>query len=348
MKKALSVLLMALVAVSLFANGAAEGTAASADGNTVIDTLRIMYVPSREPAEIVTVTEPLKDLLKSELAGLGYTVNNVDISVGTSYEAVGVALTAGSADVSVGMPANTYLLYDQGCDVILTATRDGLSVDSDDPRDWNNNEPITASTEQAVGYRALMIAGPSAKGQELRDKVNAGQALTWDDLNSANWAVMGSTSSAGYVYPTMWLMNNYDGKTIADLEHTVQVDSYPSAFARLASGQVDILCTFADARRDYEDDWTSTFGRTASVWEETDVIGVTPMIYNDTVCVSKSSPVMTEDFVSALQQAFMNLNKTQEGRDVIAIYSHTGYMPATSADYDNERVAQEIMRSLNN
>ncbi len=344
MKKIMTVCLVALSAMSLFAGGSGESTAAD---SSVIENLRIMYVPSREPEEIITATEPLKELLTQELAAQGYTVENIDISVGTNYEAVGVALTAGSADVSVGMPANTYLLYDKGCDVILTATRDGLSVDSDDPKDWNSNEPITASTEQAVGYRALIIAGPSEKGKELAAKVNAGEALSWDDLNSANWAVMSSTSSAGYVYPTMWIMENYDNKTIADLAHTVQVDSYPSAFARLASGQVDVLCTFADARRDYEDDWNTTFGMQNSIWEDTDLIGVTPMIYNDTVCVSKTSEIMTDDFVDALQQAFMNLNKTEEGKGVIAIYSHTGYLPATSSDYDNERVAQEIMKSLN-
>ncbi len=344
MKKALMVFAVALMALSLFAQGGSE-SAVSESGNTIIRDLNIMYVPSREPSEIIMVTEPLKNLLTTELASLGYDVENVNISVGTNYEAVGIALSAGTADVAVGMPANTYILYEDGCDVILTATRDGLSVDSDDPRDWNNNEPITASQNQAVGYRALIIAGPSAKGQELAAKVNAGEALTWDDLNSANWAVMSSTSSAGYVYPTIWLMENYEGKTIGDLQHTVQVDSYPSAFARLASGQVDVLCTFADARRDYEEDWVTTFGRTADIWTETDLIGVTPMIYNDTVCVSKTSKTITPEFVSVLQTAFMNLNKTEEGRAVIAIYSHTGYLPATSSDYDNERIAQEIMRN---
>ena len=314
MKKILTVCLVALAAMSLFAGGSSESTGTD---SKVIENLRIMYVPSREPEEIITATEPLKKILTEELAAQGYTVENIDISVGTNYEAVGVALTA------------------------------GLSVDSDDPRDWNNNEPITASTEQAVGYRAIIVAGPSEKGKELAAKVNAGEALTWDDLNSANWAVMSSTSSAGYVYPTMWIMENYDNKTIADLAHTVQVDSYPSAFARLASGQVDVLCTFADARRDYEEDWNTTFGMQNSIWEDTDLIGVTPMIYNDTVCVSKTSEIMTDDFVAALQQAFMNLNKTEEGRQAIAIYSHTGYLPATSSDYDNERTAQEIMRSLN-
>ena len=341
MKKATAILLALMLAASLFAGGSSD-----ASGDKVIKDLNIVYVPSREPSEIILVTEPLKGLLTSELAAQGYEVKNINISVGTNYEAVGIDLSAGTADIAVGMPANTYILYEDGADVILTATRDGLSVDSDDPRDWNNNKPTEASAEnQAVGYRALVIAGPSAKGQELARKVNSGEKLSWDDLNSANWSVMSSTSSAGYVYPTIYLMDNYDGKTIGDLQHTVQVDSYPSAFARLASGQVDVLCTFADARRDYAGQWNTAFGRTKSIWEETDVVAVTPMIYNDTVCVSSTSDTITPEFVSALQTAFMNLNKTEEGRNVIAIYSHSGYLPAQSSDYDNERKAQEIMRN---
>ncbi len=343
MKKVVLVLTMVLLSLSLFANGSTE----SAADSHVIDNLIVYYVPSRDPGEIITQTAPLRDLLKTELAKEGYTVNDVTIEVGTTYEAVGVALSTGSADVGL-IPANTYILYDDGCDVILTATRDGLSVESDDPRDWNNNEPITASEDQVVGYRALMIAGPSEKGKALAAKVNAGEALTWDDLNGASWAVMSSTSPAGYVYPSIWMMENYDGKTIADLQNTVVADSYASAFARLASGQIDVLVTYADARRDYEDEWTTTFGRTSSIWDDTDVIGVTPMIYNDTVSVSKVSEKMTPEFIEALQNAFMRLDETEEGRQVIAVYSHTGYQKATSADYDNERLAQQMIQSVSN
>ena len=79
---------------------------------------------------------------------------------------------------------------------ILTATRDGLSIDSDNAKDWNDDaSPPSPPTEQVTSYRALMIAGPSDKGQELAAKVNAGEELTWDDLNSANWSVMGTSSS---------------------------------------------------------------------------------------------------------------------------------------------------------
>lgn len=320
-------------------------TASSETSNKKIDTLRIAFVPSREPEEIITATEPLKQMLTDELATLGYDVGEVDITVGTSYEAVGEALAAGTADVGL-IPGGTYVLYDDGCDVLLTATRDGLSIDSDNAKDWNDNAPTEPTTEQVTSYRALMIAGPSEKGKELAAKVNAGEALTWEDVSSANWSVANSSSPAGYIYPSLWLQENFD-KNITDLPHAVQSDSYGSAFARLASGQVDILCTYADARRDYEDEWTTEYGMTNSIWDDTAVVGVTPAIYNDTISVSKTSPIMDDDFKQALGQAFINIGNTEEGKEVIAIYSHNGYQWAKSSDYDSERAAQEMVQSLN-
>ena len=320
-------------------------TATSETSNKKIDTLRIAFVPSREPEEIITATEPLKQMLTDELATLGYDVGEVDITVGTSYEAVGEALAAGTADVGL-IPGGTYVLYDDGCDVLLTATRDGLSIDSDNAKDWNDNAPTEPTTEQVTSYRALMIAGPSEKGKELAAKVNAGEALTWEDVSSANWSVANSSSPAGYIYPSLWLQENFD-KNITDLPHAVQSDSYGSAFARLASGQVDIVCTYADARRDYEDEWTTEYGMTNSIWDDTAVVGVTPAIYNDTISVSKTSPIMDDDFKQALGQAFINIGNTEEGKEVIAIYSHNGYQWAKSEDYDSERAAQEMIQSLN-
>lgn len=327
-----------------------EGSSAPATSekevaSTKIDTLRIAFVPSREPEEIITATEPLKQMLTDELAKLGYEVGEVDITVGTSYEAVGEALSAGTADVGL-IPGGTYVLYDDGCDVLLTATRDGLSIDSDNPKDWNDNAPTEPTTEQVTSYRALLIAGPSEKGKELAAKVNAGEALTWEDVSSANWSVANSSSPAGYIYPSLWLQENYE-MNITDLPHAVQSDSYGSAFARLASGQVDIVCTYADARRDYEDEWTTEYGMTNSIWDDTAVVGVTPAIYNDTISVSKTSPIMDDAFKSALSEAFINIGNTEEGKEVIAIYSHNGYLPAESSDYDSERAAQEMIQSLN-
>lgn len=321
-----------------------DTTQAEDSGPKQVDKLSVYFVPSREPSEIVTATEPLKQLLKDEMLKEGYDIGEVEITVGTTYEAVGEALVAGTADVGL-IPGGTYVLYDDGCDVILTATRDGLSKDFDDPKDWNDGTPTEASDKQAVSYRALLIAGPSEKGQALVAKVNAGEELTWDELNSANWSVMGSSSPAGYIYPALWLQDRY-GKGITDLASAVQSDSYASAFARLASGQVDVLVTYADARRDYAERWNTEFGREGSIWEETGLIGVTAPIYNDTVSVSKTSSKMDADMIAALQNAFINIGNTPEGKEVIAIYSHNGYQKAQSSDYDNERAAQKLIQEL--
>lgn len=348
MKKFMSFALTCMMGISLLTGcGSGETTATNTTneaGVKQLEKLSIYFVPSREPEEIVTATEPLKEMLQAELLKEGYDVEEVDIKVGTTFEAVGEALSSGTTDIGF-IPGGTYVLYDDGAEVILTATRDGLSVDSDVAKDWNAQEPITASENQAVSYRALFIAGPSEKGQAIAAKVNAGEALTWDDINSLSWSVMSSSSPAGYIYPSLWLQDNF-GKGITDLSSAVQSDSYGSAFARLASGQIDGLLTYADARRDYEDKWTTEFGRSASIWEETDVIGVTAPIYNDTISVSTNSKIMDEDLKAALQNAFINIGNTQEGKEVISIYSHMGYQKAESTDYDNERAAQQLIREL--
>lgn len=309
-----------------------------------IDEVSVGFVPSRDPDEIYVATEPLEDLLIDELAKHGFDVGKIEISVGTSYEAVGEAMSAGTLDVGF-IPGGTFVLYDDSAEVILTSTRAGLNNDSDNPADWNENKPTEGTDEQVTYYRSILIAGPSEKGRELADIINSGEELTWEDIDSASWSVMNSSSSAGYIYPTIWLQENFD-QSLTDLSQIVQADSYANSFARLASEQVDLIVAYADARRDYVDLWEEEYGRDASIWDETDVVGVTPGIYNDTISVSQFSDIMDDDLKAALQQAFIDLAQTEEGQEVIAIYSHEGYEPATSEDYDVEREAQQILREV--
>lgn len=316
----------------------------SADGNIKLEKLSIGFVPSRDAEEIVTATEPLKNLLKEQMKKEGYDIDTVDISVGTSYEAVGESLSSGTLDVGF-IPGGTYVLYNDGAEVILTATRKGLSIDSDEAKVWNDEKPTENTDEQVAYYRSLIIAGPSEKGQELAAKVNAGEKLTWEDLNSASWAMANSSSSAGYIYPTLWLSENYD-KTLLDLDDAVQSDSYASSFARLAAGQIDIVMSYADARMDYVENWTNEFGRSKDIWSETNVIGVTKGIYNDTISVSKNAPNMDDKLKKALTDAFIEIGKTDEGKKVISIYNHEGYKEAKASDYDGEKEAQELVKKI--
>ena len=344
MKKLLSLalaLLMCIACVSALADTVA------------MDKLTLQFVPSKDADVIITGTKNLPELLKAELLKQGYDVKDIEISVGTSYEATGEAMAAGTIDIG-WLPGGTYALYSDEVEVILTATRAGLSNDSTDPKTWNGEANKTLKNGPEVTfYRSLIYATPSAYGKELAAKVNAGEALTWEDLEKANWAVLKNSSSAGYIYPTLWLQDNY-GKKLTDLPSAVTLSGYGEAFAQAAAEAVDIIVCYADGRNDYEAAWTlpidqadetgkQGMGREDSIWNELNVIGVTPGIYNDTVSITKANPaVYNPEFIAAMQNALINVINTPEGQEIFSVYSQTGYAVATDSDYDGARAALKI------
>ena len=346
MKKIVALLLAVLMVISCTAMAEA----------IQMDKLTFQFVPSKDADVIITGTANLPELVKAEMATLGYEIGEVEISVGTSYEATGEAMCAGAIDIG-WLPGGTYAIYSQAqeVDVILTATRAGLSNDSEDPATWNGDANKTLPTdEQVTFYRSLIYAAPTEKGKALAAKANAGEAITWEELDAATWAVGNTSSSAGYIYPTMWLMENYD-KKISDLSNIVQL-GYADAFAQAAAEQVDVIVCYADGRRDYEAAWnlaTDTadetgkagMGREDSIWNELNVIGVTDGIYNDTVAITTANAdVYNPEFISALQTALINIINTEEGQAIFSVYSHTGYAVATDADYDGARMALTVVQ----
>ncbi|MHB8097620.1 MAG: phosphate/phosphite/phosphonate ABC transporter substrate-binding protein [Erysipelotrichaceae bacterium] len=342
MKKLLSIL---LISVMIFGGLVACTAEPEVTEDTVIEDLVVLFVPSQDPGLILESTEPLKQLLIDTLGEKGYTVENVTIEVSTDYNAAGEALAAGTAHIGF-LPGGTYVAYSaDGVEVVLAATRAGLNKDSVNAADWNDGQPTTGdSTNQVTYYRSLIYAGTSEYGRILAEKVNAGTALTWEDLDGAQWCVAQSpSSSAGYIYPTVWLVENFD-KKLTDLTKPPLPGSYGDIAANLASGLCDVGVGFADIRRNSEADWTTTFGRTESIWVETDVIGVTDKIFNDTISVSLNNPEMSEGFKKAVQEAFIEIAKTETGKAAVKVYSHEGYEVVTDADYDLARKAAEVAK----
>ena len=342
MKKLFTFVLLVFVAFAAFSGG----QPAQRPNERGATSLKITFVPSRDPAAILEFVGPLEDLLKNKLIEMGYTnLQNVTVEVSATYEAAGEALDAGTTDIAF-LPGGTYALYseDGNIDVILAATRNGLSKDSPNARDWNDGRPTLPVDQQVTYYRSLVIAGPSPRGRELAAKVNAGQALTWEDLNSARWGIQGATSSAGTVFPSVWLYQNF-GKFVTDLAQTAPAGGYGNAMAGLAAGTYDVITIYADARRDYVTQWDSSaeggYNRSRTIWEETDVIIVTPGIFNDTIAVSNRTVNAT--MKADLQQAFIDLVNTPQGKEIFAVYSHAGYAIVTDADYESARIAQGIV-----
>ena len=265
--------------------------------------------------------------------------------MGTSYTAVGEALSAGSADLGF-ISGGNYVLFSDDCDVLLTALRYAINKDSENPADWNDGTIEENTEDMSTYYRCILLAGPSEKGQELLSKVNAGEELTWDDLNSATWAVLNPTSASGYIYPSLWLQEHY-GKGISDLDNVVECDSHTTSVARLAAGQVDVMVSYGHIRIKNAPIWESDFGGTAPMVEQTGVIGVTDGIYNDMIAYSKTSDTMADEaFRQAVGESFIELAQTEEGQEIFGVFSQVGYDWGSDSDYDGERAAQALLKSM--
>ena len=359
MKKLLVVLLSVLMVFSFVGCGKQE----TGDDKT-IDKLTIAFVPSKDADVILSAAEPLKDLLKAKLLEKGYTVNAVDISVGTDYSAVGEGMIAGSIDIGL-IPASTYVLYQpDGVKLLLEALRFGVAGEDGkviDPKDgiapWNAGKTQDA-TGMATGDASLVYVNiATEKGADLYAKAQAG-TLTWDDVNSAKWYVCSTTSSAGYVYPSVWLNNTFGegaGKskvTIANLDNVIPDGSYANMMRDLIAGSVDITVGYADVRKDaastenFEAAYADKIkdGTYSNVWDIIKVIAVSDYIMNDTISVASQEvdPKMTPEFCTALQESFIEIASTEEGLACVAPYSHKGYQVGQDSDYDSTRAANAL------
>jgi len=360
MKKWLALLLCAALLLSLGActiGKEDDKSKVSIDLNEPVhfSSITLGFVPSSDSSAIFTTTEKLPELLKKELAIHGINVDKITVEVGESYDATGEAMVAGDVDIG-WLPGGTYAVYSDDCEAILTATRAGLTVDSTDATDWNNESSPPKKSDSSVSfYRALIYATSTEYGKKLASKVANGEELTWEDLNGARWAIQKVSSSAGYIYPNLWLMKNYDGKQLSDLSDVTALDAgYSEAFAMAANGKIDVFTGYADCRLDYAESWTlplgsenkdgrEALGCIKPIWHDIKVIGVTDEIYNDAVAISKQSALYTPEYIAIIQQSLIDIINSPEGSDVFRIYNHTGYARATDADYDNERAATVLM-----
>lgn len=374
MKKLLVVLLSVLMVLGLTACGNKE-EAPTVDDKT-IDTLTVSFVPSKDADVILEAangqTEDQKakgyrgmgQILIDALAKKGYTVNNVDISVGTDYAATGEGMVSGTIDIGL-IPASTYVLYQpDGVDLLVEALRWGVAGDDAskvlDPSlgvaPWNDCAKTQDATSKATGYASLIYVNTATeKGADLYEKAMAG-TLTWEDVDAATWYVCSSTSSAGYVYPSLWLNQNFgtDGskKTIANLSNVIPDGQYAAMMESLLTNGCDITVGYADVRKDaastqaFEAAYPELAKEGKTVWDIVKVIAVSDYIMNDTVSVANESvdPKMTPDFVKALQEVFCEEFESEEGQMAVKPYSHMGYQVGQDSDYDATRQANALFQ----
>ena len=315
--------------------------------------IKIQFVPSQDASIISTQAPIIEDLLEAEMPG--YTF---EISTGTDYNAVLEGMLSGQIQVGF-LTAQQYAgvsINNPGeVEPILTSVRDKYQVQDDYA---TFEEQIKAMNGEVTGYNYL--------GQQSVNKTNNYNSIcivlknspinTVADLKGKICATQKTSSGAGYVYPSVLLDSlsmKFVNSTSPDASKgevgAQTVSGYPAAIQLVLDGDVDAAWIFLDARYSsyYNNESAGKYYKGTgenNIFELTKVIGMTTGIYNDTISVVSS---MKKSVKSALQDAFINIAKTEAGYDALyKIYSHTGYMKATDADYEGEREVYRFKESL--
>lgn len=320
---------------------------ASAKEPNKIEELVFIGVPSMDPELILNRLEPMREEIKSRLLEYNYEIGNVEFVVSTNNNAAGEALTSGSALMGF-MGGSTFIDYEsEGLEIIMTALRGNMEVDSLDPNDWNTGKIINRSKTDKVSYtRTLIYAGPSSKGKILADKVFNNEILTWSELDDVTWCHSSSVNSGlGYIFPSLWLYERY-GKTLKDLSHVILMNNNGDYAINLALENCDVAVSYVTLRNDYESKWNSEFKRVGSIWDEIRVIGVGAEIPNGVIVLSKTHPDYTEELAEIIRTVFMELTNTEAGIEAFGVYNIEGFQVGISSDFDGLRKANELVRGL--
>ncbi|HEU4963319.1 MAG TPA: phosphate/phosphite/phosphonate ABC transporter substrate-binding protein [Bacilli bacterium] len=154
-----------------------------------------------------------------------------------------------------------------------------------------------------------------------------------EDVKGKRIAFVSASSAAGYTYPAAMLKD-----AGIDPEKDVQgqmAGGHDKALAALYRGDVDVATVFDDARDQMIKEYPDVKEKLVPfVWTEE--------IPNDTVSIRNDLP---EDFQKKVQQAFINIMKTDEGKKIGKdIYSFDDLVPGKDSNFDPVR---KVIKAMN-
>ncbi len=268
-------------------------------------TLRLEFSPvGGEPATQMQQLRTLKELLQTALADAGVDVAEVRLTLGSSPAATAQAVAEDGVDAAF-LPWETLEEFGGG-EVLMTEAWPAVSADGGIPADWNG-QAVCRTGAWRAGQRALVTAGPSSYGRQLASRMQSGRELTWEELSRARWGLAGERSRAAADH-----FLEAGGGMLSALEQTMDCAGDEELLAALAGQQIDLAVLLADSRIDHAERWqrsveTGGFGREASIWEETTVVGVTEPIYGSTLTTGTESLWAAPPFSTALETAMETL-----------------------------------------
>lgn len=273
----------------------AAGNKASQESTGYVpEKLTVQFVPSQNADTLEAKAKPLEKLL-SDKVGIP-----VEVSVSTDYNTIVEAMASKKVDVGFLPPTAYVMAKDRGAaEVILQAQRFGVK-----------DETGEATEELVDFYKAMIIVKKDSAIQSVADM--KGKKIAYQNVSS----------SAGYVWPAGYLLDN-GIDPLKDVE-PITVKGHDQAVLAVLNGDVDAAAIFQDARNVVKNDYPTVF-------EDTRVLAYTEKIPNDTISVRSD---MSPEWIEKLQNAFIEIGKDEEGHKIISeIYTHEGYVKSEDSNF---------------
>lgn len=297
----------------------------------IYETLRLELPRSTKSETLMAVLQVLPKNLQTALEENGVTVQNIEISVGSSLAATAQALNAGTVHMAV-FPGEIFAALGENSIPLLAEQMRGTIPSSTDVSDWAGAQSQYSSMPSA-GVRMLVVAGPSHYGQQLAARSASGSPLSWEELDRARW-VIGSQPESSMA--SVWLADRYEGNISSDLTHLTFEEDSELLLKELANGTTDIAVIPADLRIDYADPWTQNYNRPSDIWQETTVIGVTESYYQSILAVCPDDETLhSEHFQNALGKAISDV--CLDSAEVTDVLGGILSVPVSNSDLDGLR-----------
>lgn len=320
---------------------------------TKVETLNIVISPSISEETFLKYESEFSSVLKSELLNNGYDVNELNIQLATSNIQATEMIITQVADIGFLTKLSYFENRDSNLNVLLTELEYSYNLETDDISSWNDKALLEANKALLDRHYAGIYLGPSPKGQELYTKVNQGESLTWIDLNSANWCHVLVTSQEGYIYPSLWLIDNYSRRIAELFSHERVVKGYPELMLKLANQECDVVVGPDTLREEYESVWTKSieqegFNRSSSIYNEVKLIALSNPILHDPVVYSSLNEKLDEGLLSAIKKSFITLTSSEIKNPLLEAMDVNGFMESNNEAYDSFKPAYDYLNSIFN
>jgi phosphonate transport system substrate-binding protein len=336
MKKVLFLSLLLLQACTAFAP-------------TPIESLTVAISPNISIEVFNQVDKDFEKELKAQLREEGYDVQKLELIRATSNHQAGEMVISGLADIAFISKLTYFDLKDQGLMPLLTQLEPSYNLDPSLMDAWNDQTQLDVGKTLQATHRAALYLGSSNYAVELRNKLNTGDQLTWIDLNGAKWCHILVTSLEGYIYPSLWLIENYERRIVELFDHELVVRGYDELMMRVANQECDIIVGPEDIRDQYASKWSSEgYDRSSSIYSELELFALTAAIPHDVVVYLEGQAKYDEVFVQDLQSVLMNLASSDVKNPLFEQMQIKGLIETSPEQFDDYAKAYDYLQEIFN